>query len=85
MEIDELHEKLFKKQEELDKSVYVSEHNVVINVTYEYNIELNRCDSLQKIVAWNLHLYEKTWMTLEIMERFVYVAAKANNLKLPHV
>jgi hypothetical protein len=84
MDIDELRAKVLKKREELEKAVFIADGHVVINVAYEYNIPLERCDTLEKILSWSVHLCEKTWMTLEILERFVYVAAKAHGLKVPN-
>jgi hypothetical protein len=85
MDKDEWREKVLKKQEELKMAVFIADGHVVINVAYEYNIPLERCDTLEKILSWSVHLCEKTWMTLEILERFVHVAAQEHGLTVPNV
>lgn len=71
-------------EEYLSKAVYVSDGCITINVEYEYEIELSRCDSLEKILSWVAHLCEKTWMNTEILERFIQIAAQTHGLELPN-
>lgn len=68
----------------LEKQVYIDAGHIVINVKYEYNIALNRCDSLEKILGWATHLCEKTWMSLDVMERFIRLAARHHKLDIPN-
>lgn len=66
-----------------DKQIEVKEDHIVINVVYEYNIPLNRCRNYTEILGWVLHLSEKTWVTSKLLRRFIHVALKANELKVP--
>lgn len=74
---------LKKHHERLNEIIQVKEGHIVINVEYEYNIALHRCDTLEKILAWAYHLTEKTWMTQEILRHFIAVACNEHNLNLP--
>lgn len=72
-----------EKQAELNKMVYIEEGHIVINVHYEYNVPLDRCDTHEKILAWALHLTEKTWMTMDVLERFIRLAMAQHGLEAP--
>ncbi len=69
----------------LNKQVFFADDHIVINVEYEYNIALSRCNTESKILSWVHHLTEKTWMTNEVMERFIEMACEAHNLTLEQV
>jgi hypothetical protein len=60
----------------IGEAVSVKEGHIVIDVTYEYNIALDRCDTHEKVLAWVSHLCEKTWMTTEIVRRFIHAPAR---------
>ena len=77
-------DQLIEHEERMRRQVYVTEGHVVINVSYEYNIPLNRCDSLDKILSWVVHLCEKTWITPDVLERFAHVAAAEHGLNIPN-
>ena len=64
----------------LQKQVYLADDRIIINVAYEYYIDLSRCDTVEKILGWCLHLNEKNWMDSRLLERFVYLACEANNI-----
>jgi hypothetical protein len=83
MDRDELGKRLIENEERLRKLVYVDGDVITINVAYEYNIELKRCDSSEKILSWVVHLCEKTWITPEVIERFARLAAGKHGLKIP--
>ena len=71
----------FKEREDkLQQQVSVKEDHIVINVSYEYNIALSRCDTAAKLLHWVWHLTEKTWMTNDVMRRFIEVACRENNI-----
>ncbi|MFH1748198.1 MAG: hypothetical protein ABIG44_14280 [Planctomycetota bacterium] len=61
---------------DLSKVVYVAGGCININVDYEYNIALDQCDTPAKILSWMVHLADKTWMDLDIMQRFIVLAAE---------
>ena len=78
------HEQFFEAEQRLQKQVAVKEGHIVINVTYEYNIALDTCRSYENILGWVLHLTEKTWMTNEILERFILLACHESGLERPN-
>lgn len=82
LDADEMFEKWKAREEELAKLVYVEDGHIVINVHYEYNVALNRCDTPEKLAAWAYHLTEKTWMTTEVMRRFMEVAMAEHGFHL---
>jgi hypothetical protein len=78
-----IQEKYKERQERLQRQVSVKEGHIVVNVEFEYNIDLRRCQTHEQILAWAYHLCEKTWMTTEVMRRFVLVACQENGLEIP--
>ncbi len=68
----------------MGKKIYVEDGHIVINtkVGGKYRIALKRCNTYKKIIRWLLHLSEKTWMTVEIMEYFIIVACEANQIDI---
>ncbi|MEO1854651.1 hypothetical protein [Chromohalobacter sp.] len=71
-----------KREEELQRQVYVADGHIVINVSYEYNVALNSCDSAEKLLHWVWHLTEKTWMTNMAMRRFIELACRENGIEM---
>lgn len=61
-------------------TVYIEGDYLVINVSDGYSIELNRCDTHDKILHWVSHLCEKTWITPDVLRDFIRVATKYHNL-----
>lgn len=64
----------------LKKQAYIENDYIIINVEYEYRVQLNQCDTLEKILDWCLHLNQKSWMAPGLLERFVSLACEANNV-----
>ncbi len=81
----DLFEEMISEDKRLKNVVYVKDGHIIIDVEYEYEIGFNRCDTHEKIIAWYLHLSEKTWMTPEVMERFIIVALGKAGLNIPTV
>lgn len=85
MPTDDLND-VWKKFEEQDallqKQVYIKEDHIVINVMYEYDIPIERCNTPDKLLAWMVHLCEKTWMNTAVLERFAQVAAQKSGISL---
>lgn len=81
--IGDLWRELEEHEALLNSQVYIADDYIVINIEHEYNIELNRCDTHEKILGWASHLCEKTWMNLNVMERFIQLAAAHHNLRVP--
>ena len=79
---EELFKKYKRRLEELERIVSIKDDHIVINVCYEYNIPLSSCKKHEQILGWVHHLCEKTWMTPEVLERFIEVACRENGLEL---
>lgn len=47
--------------------------------TYEYQIDFDRCNTVEKIMGWMNHLAEKTWMTKEMLNVFVQLSLERLN------
>lgn len=47
-----------------------------------YSIELDRCDTFEKIVEWIYHLSLKPWVTTKHIRLFISHAARFHNLPL---
>lgn len=58
---------------------------ITIHGPYQYEIALSRCSTAETILQWVRHLAEKTWMTTEIIERFVAVASAKAGLDIDSV
>ena len=78
-------EKYREHAEYLAQVVTVRDDHIIINVNHEYNIPLASCRTHGEILSWVLHLTEKTWMSTEILRRFILVACHQNKLEVPHV
>lgn len=78
MDLDEYRE---SKKDFIPK-VYIQNKHIIINVTHEYNIGLNRCDTAEKLLHWIWHLTEKSWMTKDTMREFIEVACQESNIKI---
>lgn len=65
----------------------IKEDNIVIPMppSQEYNIPLSKCDNMEKILGWVIHLLEKSWVTKEIIDEFIQTALKHHNINRPQV
>lgn len=77
-----LADELKAQEEKLQKQISVKNGSIVINVSYEYTIELSRCDTAEKLLHWIWHLTEKSWMTNDVMRRFVEIACRENKIEM---
>jgi hypothetical protein len=77
-------EKYLKSMEDLAKTVMVKDGCIVINVHYEYSIQISRCNTHEKILGWVYHLTEKTWMSRDILRYFVQVSCRESGLNIPY-
>lgn len=69
-----------KREKELEKIVFLRKGYIVLNIKYEYEIQLSRCDTVAKILDWCLHLTQKTWMTTEYLHRFLELVLGYHNI-----
>jgi hypothetical protein len=80
--MEELWEEMLAHGEQLSQQVSIQDGYLVINVAFEYPIELARCDTHAKILAWVVQLTDKTWITPEVVQRFIYLATQHHGLDL---
>lgn len=91
--LDEIREMARLHRERMDKAVFIDKGHIVIRMNigadgdqiHEYDIELSRCDSPEKILSWVEHLLEKTWMEPDVLGKFIQVALSEHGLELPHI
>ena len=58
------------------KDVYLDDGAVVFSEGGDYYIELSRCDTPEKLIAWLYHLTEKTWVTSEMIHEFLRIVSR---------
>ena len=73
---------LAEHEARMAKAVSVEGDVIVINVSYKYEVETSRCDTPEKLLGWVVQLCEKSWMTCDVLERFILVAQKESDLKI---
>jgi hypothetical protein len=75
-----LDESFFDGMQERDallaEQVKIVDDYIIINVCYEYPISLDTCTTHEGILHWAWHLTEKTWMTNEVLRRFIELACR---------
>jgi hypothetical protein len=50
----------------------------------EYSVEIDRCNTPEKILSWVIYLGTKAWIMKKHLELFVLHAAQANGIELDH-
>lgn len=68
--------------ERLAKQCYIEGDYIIINIAYEYPVELRRCSTPESILGLVAHLAGKTWMTRDVLGEFVNLAAAHHNIKI---
>jgi len=65
------------------ETVYVEDDAIIIRMPHGdvYDVELNRCDTPEKILGWISQLLSKTWMTNLILDRFITLASANAGIK----
>lgn len=85
MPIVELDDDMLRAMRERDallaEQVKIVEGYIVVNVSYEYNINLETINSAQDVLGWVFHLTEKTWMNTDVLRRFIQVACGARGIE----
>lgn len=79
---DNLVESIMEKEKILTEQVKIVDDYIVINVAYAYNIHLHTCRTAEDVLKWVLHLSDKTWITTEVIKRFIFIASREANLNL---
>ncbi len=80
--ISEVTKRMVERRDTMDRQCYIKDDYLVLNVKYEYNIGLSRCDTAEKILGWALHLSRKNWVSMDLLERFIQVASNQIGLDL---
>ena len=62
--------------------VVASKNYITLKIGYNYDIELSRCDTTEKILSWVLHLSRKNWMTGDMIHDFITTACDKHNLDI---
>ena len=50
-----------------------------------YDIPLTKCDTYEKIIAWQLQLSTKQWMTLDLLMQFTLIACDHHELPIAKI
>lgn len=56
---------------------------IVVDVAYDYEIEISRCKTYEQILGWVFQLSGKSWSTRDLLRSFMVVAFRANDLNPP--
>ena len=68
---------------EMDRLCRIDGRRIVFQIAEagDYEIDLSRCDTYEKIVWWAFGLSEKTWMTLPVLRHFIRIACSHHGLQ----
>lgn len=69
-----------QRENELSEIVVVDKTHIVINIPGdmidgEYEISLDTCKTADQVLSWVFQLTEKSWMTRDILRRFIKEAS----------
>lgn len=70
------------RKDPLDEVIYVDGDQIILNLAVEYYIDLQRCNTPEKILGWLVHLSEKTWIEKKHLVKFCKLAAKENKIEI---
>ena len=76
---DELCRNIELQEKELQKLCHVEDDCIVLD-SGDYFVELDRCNSMEKIVRWCMHLLGKEWFDRKTCRQFIRVACQAHGL-----
>jgi len=65
-----------------NRRIYISDGQIILNIRYPYCIDLDRCDTPEKILGWTRQLSEKNWVTAEILYQFIRLAFNRIGIEL---
>ena len=71
MTFSELTEFAEKEYKRIDAMFEVDDNYITINVSYEYNIELDRIPNYEALLQWSHHLMGKNWMDMHLIRHFI--------------
>ena len=71
---------------ELEEMVYIDDADCIcFRDGNAYQVPINNLKDERAILAWTLHLSEKTWMTTTALRRFMSLACQPAGIKRPTV
>jgi len=82
LSMKELEKKYVEYIKEMQRICSIKDNAIVFDIGFEYEIELSRCDTPQKLLSWVYHLSEKTWMTRDIIHYFIRLAAQHHGIDI---
>lgn len=56
-----------------------------VTETHTYEIPLADCDTYSRIIAWQLHLMEKNWITTDLLVSFTLHACDYHHLPISYL
>jgi hypothetical protein len=71
------------KKIEPEDQVVIRGSSVVFPNFGDYEIELSRIDTPEKLLAWLIHMSEKTWFTSDIARWFILKVSRHQKMKIP--
>jgi hypothetical protein len=76
-------ERSIREKEELARLCYIDGDFIVFDAQgTKYEISFSECASYPAILKWVYHLSQKSWITLPVLLRFVYLACEHHGLPL---
>ncbi|MEX9792216.1 hypothetical protein [Morganella morganii] len=74
------------KYEKLSKILTVDGNYFVFRLSDDeinnYEINIEACNTAEKLISWVYHLTEKQWMTVDLLRYFIQVASKKSNINI---
>jgi hypothetical protein len=67
------------------KRCFIEDGSIIFRDGKGYDIPLAQCDTYDKILAWQLQLSTKNWMTLELLMQFTLIACDYHHLSIPKI
>lgn len=78
----EIHQIAKEHRAKMEKLVFVDDGHIVIDLNelcgapITYDIPLKQCETAEEILGWVWQLSEKTWLTTEVLRRFVAISTQ---------
>lgn len=80
--LEEIHQIAEEHRVKMERIVFVDDGYIVIDLNElcdaptTYDIPLKECETAEQILGWVWQLSEKTWLTAEVLRRFVAIATE---------
>jgi hypothetical protein len=66
-----------------ERIVYVRSNNVLhLRLMYDYEVDLDRIKTPANLLNWVAHLAEKTWMSNDVIRRFIQAVAEIKGFNI---